>query len=170
MKRLVASALLLLLNYAGTATAAEPTLEIKSPAFKSDGEIPEQFGCKGANISPPLHVAGVPAGTKWLALSVTDPDAPGGTFTHWLVWNINPKTTTIEEKTVPAGAVQGTNDFGQRGYGGPCPPSGTHRYYFRVFALNADLQLRPGAKASEFEKAIAGHVIARGEVMGRFSH
>jgi len=101
---------------------------------------------------------------------VDDPDAPVGLFTHWLVWNIDPKTTEIPETGVPKGAVQGTNDYPNLGYGGPQPPSGTHRYYFKIFALDQTLDLRSGAKRQELDKAMSGHVIAQGELMGRYSH
>ena len=165
-----ASKILLILTAAALPAAAEPALDVSSPAFKSGGNIPARFTCKGANANPPLHIVNVPEKTKRLALAVADPDAPNGTFTHWLVWNIGPKTSDISANAVPGGALQGTNDFGKSGYDGPCPPSGTHRYYFRVFALDTEIELKAGAKASEFEKAMAGHIIARGELMGRFSH
>jgi Raf kinase inhibitor-like YbhB/YbcL family protein len=149
--------------------STEAKITVTSSAFQPGAKIPEQFTCKGANVNPPLQFGGIPAGTKNLALLVEDPDAPSGLFTHWLVWNINPATTQIAEKSVPSGAVQGTNDFGKAGYGGPCPPSGTHRYFFRVFALDRTLDLKSGAKRQEFDKALAGHALARGEVMGRYS-
>lgn len=145
-------------------------IKITSSAFQAGGEIPAKYSCNGSNVSPPLHLADVPAEAKSLALVVVDPDAPGGTFTHWIIWNIDPKTAELGDGKVGAGVVEGANDFGKNGYGGPCPPSGTHRYYFRVFALDTQLSLKSGAKAREFEKAIAGHVIARGELMGRYSH
>jgi hypothetical protein len=104
-----------------------------------------------------------------LVLIVDDPDAPSGLFTHWLVWNIDPKTTSIAEHIVPKGAVEGTNDFGESGYGGPQPPSGTHRYYFKIFALDRTLDLSAGAKRREVDKAMKGHVMAQAELMGRFS-
>ena len=106
-------------------------ITISSPAFKAGGTIPALFTCKGANQNPPLRFGGIPKEAKSLALIVDDPDAPGSLFTHWLVWNINLTATQLGENSVPAGAAQGTNDFGRIGYGGPCPPSGTHRYYFR---------------------------------------
>lgn len=162
--------LLVVLGVASSFAAPETSLVVTSSAFKAGAAIPPQFTCAGANTNPPLHIGNAPAHAKSLALAVTDPDAPGGTFTHWLVWNIDPKTSDLAEKKLPSGALEGTNGFGKRGYGGPCPPSGTHRYYFRVFALDAPMNLAPGAQAAEFEKAIAGHVIARGELMGRFSH
>jgi Raf kinase inhibitor-like YbhB/YbcL family protein len=121
-------------------------------------------------VNPPLQLSDIPAGAKSLVLIVDDPDAPGGLFTHWLVWNIDPATTHVGEKSVPPGAAQGVNDFGNSGYGGPCPPSGTHRYFFRLFALDQKLDLKSGAKRSALERALAGHVLARGELMGRFSH
>lgn len=155
---------------ATTFAAPETSLVITSSGFKPGESIPAQYTCAGANTHPALHIGNTPAATKSLAISVTDPDAPSGTFTHWLVWNIDPKTSDVAEAKLPAGALEGTNDFGKRGYGGPCPPSGTHRYYFRVFALDTTLDLKAGAKASEFNQAIAGHVLARGELMGRFSH
>jgi Raf kinase inhibitor-like YbhB/YbcL family protein len=149
--------------------SANPKIAVSSSAFPSGGKIPDQFTCKGANINPPLQFSGFPAGAKSLVLIVDDPDAPGGLFTHWLVWNIDPAATQISQKSIPAGAVEGTNDFGKTGYGGPCPPSGTHRYFFRLVALNQKLDLKSGAKRRELDKAIAGQVIARGELMGRFS-
>jgi Raf kinase inhibitor-like YbhB/YbcL family protein len=99
-----------------------------------------------------------------------DPDAPGGLFTHWLVWNIPPQTTKIAENSVPPGAVQGTNDFSRRGYGAPCPPSGTHRYVFKIFALDQLIGSKAGARRSEVEAAIKGHILAQGELMGRSTH
>src|SRR6266852_3867540 len=110
-------------------------MKITTTAFQEGGNIPSKFTCDGADTNPPLRFEGVPAEAKSLALIVDDPDAPGGLFTHWLVWNIDPKTTEIVENSAPVGAVQGTNDFPKKGYGGPCPASGTHRYYFKVFAL-----------------------------------
>jgi Raf kinase inhibitor-like YbhB/YbcL family protein len=151
-------------------SASEAKIAVSSPAFPSGGNIPERFSCKGANVNPPLQFSGIPTGTKSLVLIMDDPDAPGGLFTHWLVWNIDPATTHIGEKSVPAGGVQGSNDFGNAGYGGPCPPSGTHRYFFRLFALDQKLDLKSGAKRSALEHALAGHILARGELMGRFSH
>ena len=96
--------------------------------------------------------------------------APVGLFTHWLVWNIDPKATEIPEKGVPKGAAQGTNDYPNLGYGGPQPPSGTHRYYFKIFALDQTLGLRSGAKRQELDKAMSGHVITQGQLMGRYTH
>ena len=143
-------------------------MEIASSAFKDGGDIPSKFSCDGANTSPPLQISDVPAAAKALALIVDDPDAPSGLFTHWIIWNLSPQTSTISEGSAPGG-VHGTNDFGKSGYGGPCPPSGTHRYYFRVFALDRKLDLANGAKRSQLDAAMKGHVTAQGELMGRYS-
>jgi hypothetical protein len=151
-------------------SASEPKITVTSSAFSPGGNIPEQFSCKGTNLNPPLQFSGIPANAKSLVLIMDDPDAPGGLFTHWLVWNIDPATTHISERSLPAGAVQGSNDFGNAGYGGPCPPSGTHRYFFRIFALDQKLDLKSGAKRKALENALAGHIVAQGELMGRFSH
>src|SRR5438876_9788033 len=120
-------------------------MKISSSAFQEGGNIPSKFTCDGTDANPPLRFEGAPAETKSLVLIVDDPDAPSGLFTHWLIWNISSQTTTIAEGSTPKG-VQGTNDFGKSGYGGPCPPSGTHRYYFKIFALDRELDLPFGAK------------------------
>jgi Raf kinase inhibitor-like YbhB/YbcL family protein len=171
MKIGINSALIFLLSLVlARSTTASPTIHLSSSAFSAGGKIPPQFTCEGANVNPQLELQGIPPGTKSLALVMEDPDAPSGLFTHWLLWNISPATAQIAEKSAPSGAVQGTNDFGKPGYGGPCPPSGTHRYIFRVMALDRTLDLKADAKRAEFDKAIAGHVLATGELMGRFSH
>src|SRR5881398_4070289 len=141
-------------------------MKITSPAFQEGGTIPEKFSKNGQNVSPELRIEAAPAEAKSLALIVDDPDAPVGLFTHWLVWNIDPKTTEIAENSVPKGALQGTNDFPGRGYDGPQPPSGTHRYYFKIFALDRVLDLKSGAKRREVDAAMKGHVIAQGELIG----
>jgi Raf kinase inhibitor-like YbhB/YbcL family protein len=144
-------------------------MKINSPAFQEGGTIPDKFSKNGQNVNPELRIEGAPAEAKSLALIVDDPDAPVGLFTHWLVWNIDPKTTEIAENSVPKGAVQGTNDFPGRGYDGPQPPSGTHRYYFKIFALDRMLDLKSGAKRRELDAAMRGHVVAQGELIGRYS-
>jgi Raf kinase inhibitor-like YbhB/YbcL family protein len=141
---------------------------ITSPDFTQGGMIPSRFTCEGRNVSPALEIAGIPAKAASLALVVDDPDAPGGTFTHWIVWNIPPGTRKFAGGAAPGGAVQGTNDFGNAGYSGPCPPSGIHRYFFRLFALDAALHLTPGASRKEFDAALAGHVVAQAVLMGRY--
>jgi Raf kinase inhibitor-like YbhB/YbcL family protein len=145
-------------------------MKITSSAFQEGGEIPSKFSRDGGNVNPPLRFEGTPTNAKSLVLIVDDPDAPVGLFTHWLVWNIDPKITEIPEGGVPKGAAQGTNDYPNLGYGGPQPPSGTHRYYFKIFALDQTLDLRSGAKRPELDKAMSGHVIAQGQLMGRYSH
>jgi Raf kinase inhibitor-like YbhB/YbcL family protein len=147
----------------------EGKMKITSSAFQEGGTIPEKFSKNGQNVSPELRIEGVPTDAKALAIIVDDPDAPTGLFTHWLVWNIDPKTNHIAEGNAPNGAVQGKNDFGDIGYGGPQPPSGTHRYYFKVFALNGPLDLKAGAKRKELDAAMKGHVIAQGQLMGKYS-
>jgi Raf kinase inhibitor-like YbhB/YbcL family protein len=150
-------------------TAAGVKMKITSSAFSEGGNIPSKFTCDGADTSPALHVEGVPAEAKSLLLIVDDPDALSGLFTHWLAWNIDPRTTEIGEGAAPSGTVQGKNDFGKSGYGGPCPPSGAHRYYFKIFALDRMLDLKAGAKRGEVDSAMRGHVIAEGEGIGRYA-
>jgi Raf kinase inhibitor-like YbhB/YbcL family protein len=143
------------------------TIVVSSPAFSDGDEIPQAFTCEGADVSPPLVFAGIPENTAELALLVEDPDAPGGTFTHWVMWGINPGRSSLGEGEVPAGAVQGTNDFGRLGYGGPCPPPGPpHRYVFTVFALSEPLDLPAGASAADLKRAMAGTVLDSGQLTG----
>ena len=149
---------------------AAASISIASPAFQSGAEIPAKFTCNGANVNPELKISGVPNEATSLVLIVDDPDAPHGLFTHWIVWNIDLKMTDVAENSAPAGGIQGTNDFGKRNYGGPCPPSGTHRYFFKIFALDTKLELKPSARRAELEAAMKGHVLAQGELMGRYSH
>jgi Raf kinase inhibitor-like YbhB/YbcL family protein len=143
-------------------------MKMTSSAFQEGANIPSKFTCDGADTSPPLQIADIPSGAKSLALIVDDPDAPSGLFTHWIVWNMTPQTSAIGEGSTPNG-VQGTNDFGKSGYGGPCPPSGTHRYYFKIFALDRELNLPFGAKRGQLDAAMKSHVVAQGELMGRYS-
>jgi Raf kinase inhibitor-like YbhB/YbcL family protein len=149
--------------------AAGGKMKITSSAFQEGGTIPEKFSKNGQNVSPELRIEGAPAEAKSLALIVDDPDAPVGLFTHWLVWNIDAKTSEVPEGSVPTGSVQGTNDFPGHRYDGPQPPSGTHRYYFKVFALDKMLDLKPGAKRKDVDAAMKGHVIAQGQLMGKYS-
>ena len=143
-------------------------MKITSSAFHEGANIPSKFTCDGSDTSPPLQIAGIPSNAKTLVLIADDPDAPGGLFTHWLVWNIPPQTILIAEGSAPKG-VQGANDFGKSGYRGPCPPSGTHRYSFKIFALDRELELRSGAKRSQLDAAMKGHVIAQGELIGHYA-
>jgi Raf kinase inhibitor-like YbhB/YbcL family protein len=141
-------------------------MELSSPAFQNEGQIPDAYTCHGAGISPPLNISNIPPTTQSLALVVTDPDAPSGEFTHWIVWNISGTTTVIKENTLPAGAMQGLNDFKKQGYGAPCPPSGTHRYIFKLYALNKQLSLEEGAHAYALTANLEGHVLAKAELIG----
>lgn len=143
-------------------------LSISSPAFPHNGMIPKRYTCDGADVSPPLLLGHVPEKTGSLALIVDDPDAPRGTWVHWVVWNIGPDTREIPEDSVPPGALQGTNDFGKRKYGGPCPPSGTHRYFFKLYALDAPLALSAGATKAQVEKAMSGHLLGKAERIGLY--
>lgn len=138
-----------------------PNFKLTSSAFKSDEPIPEKYTCKGANVSPPLSISGTPDATASLALVVHDPDAPSGDFLHWALWNIHPNITNITENKVPTGAMQGNNDFGETGYGGPCPPSGTHHYEFDLYALDSELDLPAGANRTDVMKAITTHAIGK---------
>jgi Raf kinase inhibitor-like YbhB/YbcL family protein len=151
-------------------TENDKVLIIESPAFESGENIPVKYTCDGENINPPLIFKDITSGTITLALIVDDPDAPGGTWTHWTLFNINPETTAIAENSVPEGSVEGTTDFGKPGYGGPCPPSGTHRYYFRLFALDTSLDPNAGAKISTLTDAIKTHIIQSAELFGLYSH
>jgi Raf kinase inhibitor-like YbhB/YbcL family protein len=161
-------AVAILLTAIASLAAGEATMKITSSAFHEGANIPSKFTCDGSDTSPPLQIAGVPSGAKSLVLIVDDPDAPSGLFTHWLVWNIPPQTGSIAEASAPQG-VQGANDFGKSGYRGPCPPPGTHRYSFKIFALDRELELRSGAKRSQVDAAMKGHVIAQGELVGRYA-
>jgi Raf kinase inhibitor-like YbhB/YbcL family protein len=167
-KAIIAGAAAIALVAIVSFAAGGAKMKIISSAFQEGASIPSKFSCDGANTSPPLQIADVPSGAKSLALIVDDPDAPSGLFTHWTVWNISPQLNTIAEGSAPKG-VQGTNDFGKSGYGGPCPPSGTHRYYFKIFALDRELDLPFGAKRGQLDEAMKGHIVAQGELMGRYS-
>ncbi len=142
-------------------------MKLTSPNFTDGSSIPPEFTCDGGNATPILAIADVPAGAASLALIVDDPDAPGGDFVHWLIWDIWPTVTRVTTP-VPPGAVEGTTDFGSTGYGGPCPPSGTHRYFFKLYALDRMLYLPPFSKKSDLERAMSGHVLAQVQLMGTY--
>jgi Raf kinase inhibitor-like YbhB/YbcL family protein len=140
-------------------------LLVYSPAFSNNGHIPIQYSGEGENINPPLEISDIPEGTKTLALIMEDPDAPKGVFDHWLLWNLLPNETIGERTDL---GVSGMNGFGKTGYGGPYPPSGTHRYYFKVFALDKELSVAPGQNKNELLEDMHGHILASGELMGRY--
>jgi Raf kinase inhibitor-like YbhB/YbcL family protein len=143
-------------------------LKITSPAFASNGYIPARYTCDGTDISPPLEIGNIPAEAKSLTLIVDDPDAPVGMWVHWVVWNIDPATREIAEDSVPHAATQGKNDWKRNGYGGPCPPSGVHRYFFKLYALDTKLNLGAGTTKSNLEKAMEGHILAKSELIGLY--
>jgi Raf kinase inhibitor-like YbhB/YbcL family protein len=150
-------------------------MRITSPAFEAGAEIPRRHTCDGEDVSPPLTLADVPAGVASVALIVDDPDAPRGTFVHWLLWNVPPETGDLLE-AVPAigrvpslgGAVQGNNDFGRLGYGGPCPTDRRHTYRLLLYALSRELDLEPGARRQALEDAMKGAIIAQAELTGTY--
>jgi Raf kinase inhibitor-like YbhB/YbcL family protein len=148
-------------------------MEITSSAFGSGGMIPAKYTCDGADFSPPLDWSGSPAGTKSFALVCDDPDAPMGTWVHWVIFDIPPSATMLaegitREKDLPGGGTQGINDFRKYGYGGPCPPGGTHRYFFKLYALDIMLGLKPGITKDQLLKALRGHILAEAQLMGTY--
>ncbi|MEW5896373.1 MAG: YbhB/YbcL family Raf kinase inhibitor-like protein [Nanoarchaeota archaeon] len=145
-------------------------MKLSSSAFKHGEDIPEKYTCEGDNISPPLKIEDIPAKAKSFVLIMDDPDAvkpAGKVWDHWIVFNIPPSTTEIKENTEPEGR-QGKNSWGELGYGGPCPPDGQHRYYFKLYALDAELNLPAGATKSEIEKAMLEHILAKAELVGKY--
>jgi Raf kinase inhibitor-like YbhB/YbcL family protein len=148
-------------------------IKMMSAAFDHEGTIPVKFTCDGADVSPPLRWIGVPDSAKSLVLIMDDPDAPGKTWVHWVLYNIPPDTTYLPEHmpsivTLEDGAVHGVTDFGRYGYGGPCPPSGVHRYFFKLYALDTMLDLPPKADKAAVVKAMEEHVLTSGEIMGKY--
>lgn len=147
---------------------------IESPAFKNGDLIPSKYTCEGADISPEMHWSGAPKETKSFTLICDDPDAPMGVFTHWVIFNIPASEKGLKEgvetkATLPNGSIQGRTDFGRIGYGGPCPPSGTHRYRFRVYALDTNLNLPAGSTKQQVLKAMQDHILAEAEIVGLYS-
>lgn len=141
-------------------------LGISSPAFRNKGRIPRKYTCDGDDINPPLEIKDIPSDARSLVLIAEDPDAPAGIWLHWLVWNI-PITHHIHENEVPG--EQGLNDFGRNAYGGPCPPSGVHRYCFKVYAVNDLIDVPEGSYRSQVEEAMRDHIVAYGEIVGIYS-
>ena len=146
-------------------------LQVTSPSFVHEGAIPLEFTCDGADVSPALSWTAGPEGTASYALIMDDPDAPRGTWVHWVVWNI-PQPSLVDaipaQEALDDGTMQGMNSWPKRGYGGPCPPSGTHRYYFKVYALDATLDLPASTNKDALLKAMKGHILAQGELMGTY--
>lgn len=147
------------------AEGGERRMEIISPAFGNNQPIPKKYTCQGDDINPPLKLANIPEGAKSLALIVDDPDAPGGMWVHWVVFDI-PVISEISENTIPG--KQGINDFGRKNYGGPCPPSGTHRYFFKIYALDSKLNLREGINKENLENAMGPHILDKAELIGLY--
>ncbi len=147
---------------------AMDAIRISSAAFTQNGSIPAKYTCDGSDASPPLIIENIPPEAKSLALIVDDPDAPAGTWVHWVVWNIGPAVKEIKENSPPSGAQEGMNDFRRRGYGGPCPPGGTHRYFFNLYALDTTLTLGPNTTKALLEQAMKNHVLAQSELIGKY--
>ncbi len=150
------------------------SMEIKTPVFEHGKDIPKKYTCKGEDISLPLKWESKADGVESFVLIMDDPDAPVGVFDHWLVYNIPGDTGSLAEGVssegkLPAGAKECKNSFGKKEYGGPCPPSGEHRYFFRIYALDTKLDLQEGAKRGELEEAMEGHLLEKGEIMGVFA-
>ena len=149
-------------------------MELKSAAFQPGSDIPAQFTCDGSDISPPLVWTAPPERTESFALVMDDPDAPRGTFVHWVLYDLPASERELpqdvpRQRMLPSGARQGHNDFGKVGYGGPCPPAGSlHRYYFRLYALDTRLDLKAGATRAQLDRAVRGHVLAQAELMARY--
>jgi len=149
------------------------TIKVSSTAFKDGGTIPQQYTCDGDNSSPPLSWEAVPEGTRSIALIMDDPDAPGGTFVHWVLYDLPADLEGLPEglprdKTFPVGGEQGVNSTNEIGYLGPCPPSGTHRYFFRVYALDEKMNLPAGETEDRLLNAMVGHILGQGQIMGRY--
>jgi Raf kinase inhibitor-like YbhB/YbcL family protein len=166
---------IMILLASGCITKQEDNMEkisISAEGFKDGTTIPDVYTCKGKDISPSLSWKGIPAGTKSIALIMDDPDAPGGTFVHWVLYNVPAQIQKLPEgmshdKILSDGSMQGMTDFGRTGYGGPCPPPGKpHRYYFKIYALDSRIELSPGASKKQLENAMAGHILAKGEIVG----
>ena len=148
-------------------------IKLTSPAFKEGQAIPRTYTCDGVNVSPPLEWSGVPKTAKTVAIIADDPDAPAGTWVHWVLYNLPAENIGVVEnmpatENLAAGGFQGKNDFEKIGYGGPCPPSGTHRYFFKIYALDSELPLIAGATKAELVKAMEGHVVLEGQLMGTY--
>jgi hypothetical protein len=150
--------------------SAPKTLTVTTSAFSNGAAIPREYTCQGSNVSPDLAIANLPNGTKSVALIMDDPDAPRGTFLHWTFWNLPPEKAMLAKgaKLASLGAREGENDGGRTGYAGPCPPSGSHRYFFKAYALSEPLELAAGAELSQLTKTMESRVLAWGELLGTY--
>jgi Raf kinase inhibitor-like YbhB/YbcL family protein len=165
---LIISALVLVVPHHALAAEKKTMLAISSPTFKHNESIPKKYTCDGENISPPLKIKNIPMNAKSLALILDDPDAPGGTFTHWIAWHISPKKTQISEGE--KGKIsEGLNGLGQKGYFGPCPPSGTHHYHFKLYALDSDVDISEKSKKKDLLIAMKSHTIQSATLIGTYS-
>ncbi|MAH51712.1 YbhB/YbcL family Raf kinase inhibitor-like protein [Candidatus Pacearchaeota archaeon] len=144
-------------------------MKITSPAFQQNEKIPSKYTCDGPNFSPPLTISNIPSQAKTIALIVDDPDAPTKTWVHWVVFNIPVPSEAVEISEAGSPGISGGNDFGTTGYGGPCPPSGTHHYFFKAFALDTQLDLQEGATKQQVENAMQSHVLDNSELVGLYS-
>ena len=144
-------------------------MKIESSVFEHNKKIPEKYTCDGDNISPPLAFSSVPKNVQSLVLIMDDPDAPKGLWVHWLLWNISTETHTVGEGKAPKEAVLGTTSFGAAQYGGPCPPDGEHRYFFKLYALDTELELPKETTKEGLEEAMTGHVLDKSELIGYYS-
>jgi Raf kinase inhibitor-like YbhB/YbcL family protein len=161
--------LLSVLMLALSLVTSSAAMKLSSPDFKEGENIPERFTCDGKDISPTLQIEGVPKEAEGLVVIVEDRDAPGGNFTHWLMWNVAPNLTEIVGNKPPSGALEGINDFGKKKYSGPCPPPGIHHYYFKLYALDTTLNLPPKSKRKTVDSAMKGHIIVEATLMGRYA-
>ena len=167
MKKNIVIFLGIVLTLGAGVAAAEGgnTMKLTSPEFENNSFMPKKFTCRGENVNPALVIENIPEGARRLALIVDDPDAPSGNWTHWVAFNI-PIVSRIEENSAPG--IQGVNDSGKNRYDGPCPPSGTHRYIFKIYALDAELDLQRGVDKQTLENSMQGHILARAELTGLF--
>ncbi|NIP39126.1 MAG: YbhB/YbcL family Raf kinase inhibitor-like protein [Candidatus Dadabacteria bacterium] len=148
-------------------------IKLTSPAFEEGGMIPGRYTCDGDDISPQLNWGNIPDNIESIAIIMDDPDAPRGTWVHWVIYNINPNADELPEnidanKTVQGGAIQGKNSWGTVGYGGPCPPGGVHRYFFKIYALDTKTFAHPGATKEQLLESMSGHILDEGQLMGRY--
>jgi Raf kinase inhibitor-like YbhB/YbcL family protein len=164
----------LAISASSQSTERTPAMQLTTSAFKTGEAIPAKHTCDGQNLSPAFKWTGTPANAKALALIADDPDAPGGTWVHWVLFDVPPNVTELPEgieksQFIPSGAKQGLNDFRHLGYGGPCPPHGKpHRYFFKLYALDKEIGLKPGASRKEVEKAMEKHILAEAALMGTY--